>query len=422
MSVKLVRNYFLTSLVVSVVSGTAVTTQANIEIRNQPSTILRLRRAGNQWTVSYSYDAFHWSAAATFAQPLVPAKVGVFGGNVGPTAPPFAAKVDWFVNTPDSSAQPAINVWYGPIQTFGSHGQPQRWVNVVGDVADPSGISHLVYTVNGGPAQALSLGANRGRLANPGDFNAEIDPGELRPGVNTVMLTATNDAGIEASRSVTVKWVASKSWPLPYIVQWGPPGGSPNGVAQVADGHWVIQRDGTVRNLDIGYDRLITIGQASSWRQYDVTARVTINSMAPEGSAVGIVAGFSGATADEHGVPMPDQPQVGHPYPAAFIYSNDRAQPAKVRIYANTDVHPEQTLVADKTGTQLTWGVPYTFKVSVSDNARGGSRFRVKVWKTGTVEPTTWLLQTDGDRSRGSIALVAHGSDVSFGTVAITPR
>ena len=118
---------------------------------------------------------------------------------------------------------------------------------------------------------------------------------------------------------------------------------------------------------------------------------------------------------------MPDQPQVGHPYPAAFIYSNDRGQPPKVRIYANTDLHPEQTLIADKSGTQLTLGVQYTFKISVSE-IHGGSRFRFKVWKTGTAEPTTWLLQTNGDPSRGSIALIAHGSEVSFGSIAITPR
>ena len=78
-------------------------------------------------------------------------------------------------------------------------------------------------------------------------------------------------------------------------------------------------------------------------------------------------------------------------------------------------------MVSDATGKQLTPGVAYTFKVRVTDNASGGSHFAFKVWQTGTAEPANWLLQADGDRSRGSIVLAAHRADVDFGNVSVTP-
>ena len=65
--------------------------------------------------------------------------------------------------------------------------------------------------------------------------------------------------------------------------------------------------------------------------------------------------------------------------------------------------------------------MPYTFKFQVTDNAIGGSHFRFKVRKTGTTEPGTWLVQADGELSRGSIVLGAHRAEVSFGVVTVTP-
>ncbi len=72
-----------------------------------------------------------------------------------------------------------INVWYGSQQTFGANGQPQQWVNVLGDVSDPSGMASLTYTLNGGPANTLSMGENQVRLVEPGEFNVEIDYASL---------------------------------------------------------------------------------------------------------------------------------------------------------------------------------------------------------------------------------------------------
>ncbi len=430
----IVQNYFQTAFVVKAVSGTTVTTVASFEIYNKPSIVLRVARSGNGWSFGYSYDGLHWTAAATLTQTLTVAHAGVFGGNFGgASSPAFTAKVDYFVNSyappatedgvawPTAPSTPVINVWYGSQQTFGANGQPQQWVNVLGDVSDPAGMASLAYSLNGGPGSPLSMGENGVRLVEPGEFNVELDYASLLAGPNTVHLTAIDNLGNSSTADVTVTKVNGGPWALPYTADWSTAGGNINSIAQVADGHWSIQPDGTIRNSDIGYDRLVTLGQASTWAQYQVTAQVTINSMDPDGAAVGLIAGWQGATDNLHGVVTSDQPRIGHPFPAAFLYDNSAGTARRVEIYANTDTHPEQTLLADTTGTQLTLGVAYTFKAQVTDNATGGSDFKFKVWKTGTTEPSAWLLQTSGDLSRGSIVLAAHRSDVDFGAVSVNP-
>ncbi len=223
---------------------------------------------------------------------------------------------------------------------------------------------------------------------------------------------------------------------MPYIAQWTLADGNPNLVAQVADGHWIVQPDGTIRNLDIGYDRLVALGDMSKWAQYEVTAELTIHSTDPDGSAVGIVAGFTGATGDNHGVPTVDQPRSGHPFTAAFTYANGRGTPARAEIYANTDRHPEQTLVTDATGTQLLSGVTYMFDAKVTNDTTtpdtaasgaatndktGSSLLQFKIWPRGSAEPTGWLLETHGDLNRGAVAILSNGADLGIGPVAVTP-
>ena len=432
--VDVVQNWYQTAFVVKAVSGSTVTTVANFEIYNKASIVLRVARTGNNWTFGYSYDGLHWTAAAALTLTLTVARAGVFGGNFGgSSSPAFTVKVDYFVNStsppatedgvawPIAPSAPVINIWYGSQQTFGANGQPQPWINILGDVSDPTGVASLTYTLNGGAANALSLGENQVRLVEPGEFNVELDAASLVTGANTVHLTAVDNLGNSSAADVTVTKIGGGPWVLPYTANWSQAGGNINSVAQVTDGRWTIQPDGTIHNADFGYDRLVTLGQASTWGQYDVTAQVTINSMDPDGSGVGIVAGWKGATNNLHGVVTADQPRIGHSFPDAFMYDNLQGQARRLEIYTNTDAHPEQTLAADPTATQLTMGVAYTYRFRVTDNASGGSDFKFKVWKTGTAEPSSWLIQASGELNRGSLVLVAHRADVNFGTVTVNP-
>jgi regulation of enolase protein 1 (concanavalin A-like superfamily) len=434
--VRVRQDYFETLFEIGQVAGTEHTTRMTTEIHARPAIILRLTRTPDQWSVGYSYDGLHWTAAATFAEPMTVTEVGVFAGNVGNKAPPFTSKIDFFRNTPTAKTGPIINVWYGARQTFGELGRPQRWVNVLGDVVDPTGVRSLTYAVDGASPQPLSLGENELRLVEPGEFNAEIDSASLEPGSHTVELAAVDNDGNETTKKVSVDDTKGRVWPLPYVAQWTTADGNPNRVAQVADGHWVVQPDGTIRNVDIGYDRLVAMGDANTWGQYQVTAELTVNAMDPDGSAVGVIAGFTGATSDIHGVPSADQPRSGHPYTAAFTYANGRGTPARAEINANTDRHPEQTLATDTTGTTLLPGVAYMFEIRVTNDTTtsdtsangvatndktGSSLLQFKIWPRGRAEPAGWLLQAHGDLNRGSVAILGHRADLSVGPVSITP-
>jgi hypothetical protein len=60
---------------------------------------LRVRREGNLWIQSYSFNGIAWTTAGTFTQVLAMDSIGVFIGNTGTTIPAHTGKVDYFFNT-----------------------------------------------------------------------------------------------------------------------------------------------------------------------------------------------------------------------------------------------------------------------------------------------------------------------------------
>ena len=63
---------------------------------------LRVRRTGNTWSGSFSYNGATWISATSFTQTLTVSTVGPFAGNHGvpeSTTPAFAGIVDYFFNT-----------------------------------------------------------------------------------------------------------------------------------------------------------------------------------------------------------------------------------------------------------------------------------------------------------------------------------
>ncbi len=85
----ILQNWFQTAFVVTTVSGSTVTTNANFEIYNKPSIVLRVARTGDVWSFGYSYDGLHWTAAATSSRSCAHgSRAGVFGGNFGGSSSP----------------------------------------------------------------------------------------------------------------------------------------------------------------------------------------------------------------------------------------------------------------------------------------------------------------------------------------------
>lgn len=73
---------------------------------------LRVRRNGNSWTTSYSYDGISWPTTPelTFTQSLAVTQIGAFIGNAGPS-PSFTGVIDYFFNTASriSPEDPVVN-------------------------------------------------------------------------------------------------------------------------------------------------------------------------------------------------------------------------------------------------------------------------------------------------------------------------
>jgi len=415
-------------------TGGNPTVIVNNQVRNGPANYFRVKRSGNVWTLAYSYDGLHWTPPFTFSRALSLTKLGAFVGNNsynGSPAPAFSAKLDYFVNRasppslvngnpyPPAPGPPVLDIWYGSTQNFGQNGVPQEWINILGTVSDPDAISSLTYSVNTGAAQQLWMGENPVRLVEPGDFNVEIPYASLRTGANTVVITATDFAGQQRSQTVNVNYTAGQTWPATYNITWSPTTNIQS-VAQIVDGKWQVQSNGTVRTQTMGYDRLITLGDRATWRDYEVVADITINALSCRDFGVGIVAGWQGHTTLQYGTPLPDQPRTGHPFPGLGWYSKEPDTGSRVNIYTNTATVIETPLIEETTGRQLTIGVTYTYKFRVQRNASGGSHYSLKIWPAASAEPSAWDLQADGEPSQGSIVLGAHWADVSIGRVRVS--
>jgi hypothetical protein len=320
-----------------------------------------------------------------------------------------------------AATAPVVDVWYGADQPFGQHGTPQRWVNILGRVSDPDGIASLRYALNGGPSAPLSIGPDTRRLWEPGDFNVEIDHHDLLNGDNTVTITATDTLGNPAVQAVHVHYTAGQTWPLPYSIDWST-ATSIQQAAQVVDGLWTLEGDG-VRTVEMGYDRLIDIGEVA-WTDYEVTVPITIHRFNPAGfappsggQAVGIALRWKG-----HEDWDSSQPRWGYNPKGAIGWYSWSGELG--RYHLSLLGHGEHVLAEDTSGRELAFGVRYIFKMRVETQPGLTSMYRLKVWQDGTPEPSAWDVSGPGfpgELAEGSLLLVAHQTDATFGDVTVVP-
>ncbi|WP_425354842.1 Ig-like domain-containing protein, partial [Limnoraphis robusta] len=213
--------------------------------------------------------------------------------------------------TAQTPGSPQVNIWYGPNQSFGEIGEPQTWINILGNASDPDGLASVTYSLNNGPSRALSLGPDTRRLQNPGDFNVDIAFDDLdgSPADDIVRVTATDTLGNTSTQTITVDYESGNVWPESYSIDWSSVSDLQD-VSQVVDGLWTIDGD-TVRPVEQGYDRLLGIGDVS-WDDYEITVPFTLNSLnaAPgaDEAGVGVLMRWTGHTDD----PIPNaQPKTG---------------------------------------------------------------------------------------------------------------
>ncbi len=100
-------------------------------------------------------------------------------------------------------------------QTFGSPGNPQRAINILGNIRSHHPIKKLEYSLNGKAFLPLSKGADGRRLARDGDFNVEIYRYLLHEGINNLRIRALDSDGNKAEKAISILIQGKKPGPFP---------------------------------------------------------------------------------------------------------------------------------------------------------------------------------------------------------------
>ncbi|MCL7414248.1 MAG: Ig-like domain-containing protein, partial [ANME-2 cluster archaeon] len=319
--------------------------------------------------------------------------------------------------TLSDTTPPIITLWYGTSQRFGQRGNPQQWVNILGNTSDLSGIASLNYSLNNGISQPLSIGPDGRRLQSNGDFNIEIDYAELNCSDNQLIINAADSFGNVKSETVTVNYSCYNIWPKSYSINWSSVTNIQDSV-QVVDGLWTKEPN-SIRPSIIGYDRLVAMGD-NTWEDYEVTVPITINeqfdSSLPWGPNVGIIMRWQGHY-DRDGT----QPRYGWwPLGALGVYIWD----SQLKDYRLKIIGNDMKVIAnDMSEKHLEVGVTYMFKMR-AQTINGNTYYSLKVWEQGSPEPLDWTVSgigVGGELKQGSLLLASHYVNASFGDVTIIP-
>lgn len=339
---------------------------------------------------------------------------------------------------PTDSSGPTINVWYGDSQNFGGRsGQSQRWVNILGRVNDPDGVKSLRYQLNEGEAQKLSLGpfassnlCRDRRIYDKGDFNIEIATSDLNAGTNTITLTALDKKDQSSTKEMSFTYKKQTAG-LPYVVNWTNQSSIQN-AAHVVDGKW--SKNGSTIGTDQafwGYDRSVAIGDIN-WTDYEVTVPITIRGFDPDGfkspsngPGVGVIMrwqGHYGQGEGPYGDQWPEcQPRVGFMPFGVLGWYRWRASTGEysLHFYGNNE-----KVIKENSTINLEFDVAYNFKVRVTTDPEQGHVYSMKVWRAGNLEPESWSVgpvKSPDSLANGSLLLVSHHADATFGTVRVKP-
>ena len=410
------------------VNGSAPVAKINVGITpNNSYLYMRINRTGDNWKQFYSTDGTNWTLAGSFNHPLTVSMIGPFIGNSGTSTPAFTGLVDYFFNTSSPSVPedeidttpPNISIWYGKSQKFGQNDVPQKWVNILGNVNDPSGIASLNYSLNNGIASPLSMGPDTLRLQSAGDFNVEINHSTLLCGNNQLVIRAADKVGNLKNETVSINYSCNKVIPKTYSINWNNVTNITD-VAQITDGLWIKEAN-SIRPAIIGYDRMITIGNMT-WDDYEITAPFTLNaplnSASPSG---GPNFGFGMRWQGHYDSVPPVQPRyVWDPLGALGVYIwNNTARDFQLSLIGNG----MKVLDHDASGRHLSVGVTYVFKMR-AETIVSNTLYSLKVWEQGTPEPLGWTISGYGpatELKHGSITVTSHYADVSIGNISIKP-
>lgn len=322
-----------------------------------------------------------------------------------------------------TEAENYIQLWYGKKQQFGHLGNPQKQINILGNIRYDAALDDLkvYYTLNNKPEQqSLTLGSDLHRLAQKGDFNIEIFRNNLRNGLNYIHLFVEKGDQILQEQEIIINYQSVNKWPLPYSINWDKIKEIQDAV-EVVDGHWEVIESG-VRTKHKYYDRILAIGD-TTWENYEVTTSVIFHDYTPpvkgpptyNVSHVAIATRWPGHDADSL------QPnRKWHPLGATAEFRiTDNYDSCRWRIFDGENFYAEQEVDDYR---QITAGHKYFMKHRVENISDTSTLYSVKFWSADTAEPEVWDFQaTENYQEKGSACLIAHHTDVTFGDVSVTP-
>ena len=319
---------------------------------------------------------------------------------------------------------PRIDIWHNDRPRVAARGQTQPWANLLGRITcDDAPIYTAAYQCNDGPFTPLMLGPSAYRLREPGDFNIELPFDALHEGENVVQIWASNHAGEVTRRDVVLEHRAVERCPLPAHVAWGELDAI-DAAAHVIDGHWRITPAG-VRPVTLAYDRLIAIGDMT-WGDYTASVTATIHgyetlpavyNWPSYGPALGVLMGWQGHRQWGDMVP----PRGWHPFGSLAIYRWHKDGPMRKELWAGVrgEYIGRRDCAHDPELER-----PYVFKLQSRTQPGAPSHFAMKVYPADEPEPADWDIQgqaVPGSHTHGSLVLLAHHTDVTFGDVTVEP-
>ncbi len=336
---------------------------------------------------------------------------------------------DTFTTTTDTE-DPFLDVWYGPEQKVGHLGQLQDDFNLLGFVADESGVASLVYTLNGSSAMNLSIGddpdgfGDGRRLGSNGDFNADILIDDLVDGPNLLVLTATDNAGNQTIQNVTINKLSGSST-IPYDIDWGVVS-DPQDVGQYVDGYWSGSASG-LRTVETGYDRIFLIGE-KDWVDYEILVPVTIHSIdnvtGPNSGnpGLGIIMRFAGHIVGGHRNFPNAQPKWGYQPFGAIGWLRGFGPTMNKQFYRgdndNTINHGSISITYENT-----YWIRMRAETLPDNGSLGVTEYSWKIWPDGQSEPVNWdwqeIQESEFALRAGGAVLLAHHVDATFGDVSI---
>lgn len=330
-----------------------------------------------------------------------------------------------------TAGSPVVDLWLGAEMQAGD-GVAQRWLDIPGNASDPDGIASVIFSLNGEPAEGLSLGPNDRRLVREGDFVIDILRDRLVEGVNTVEIRAADNLGELTTALVQIVNEPSTDVELPGEISWDEQ--ELDGLVEIVDGHWKIDGDDLVIDADsLGYDRLLAIGDRD-WADFDVEFEITIESISEDFNPItsttpgfGMLLRWNGHNESFTPGSQPQQgfrPDAGNtptPYGAFPFYAIELDGENVLEMQ-----NPNGVVMTRDLSEQITVGRTYHFRAQAqSIVGTGGSVFVAKLWPASTPEPAEWMVSyVSGvgpeEASNGSFVLVAHEVAARYSSLRIS--